>query len=197
MYLLFCRPRDTFLSLIKEGSSAICLRRVTFANSGKSNQKRHSRGKGFQFSFPLEKPPTLKRPKREGCGPPSLETPSVGRAIIKSRLCREAAKGGGGRWPPFEKQSCYEIKNRTALHFRTRAAAKREAETIQHLGEISAVQRSRGENKQDKQRVKARKGFSNRRFERRFGYFCRRGQKSPAPGRGMSLFDNPSVTALP
>ena len=28
---------------------SFCLRRVTFVNSDKSNQKRHSRGKGFRF----------------------------------------------------------------------------------------------------------------------------------------------------
>ena len=62
-----------------------CLRRVTFVNSDKSNQKRHSRGKGFRFPFPLENPPSLKRPKREGCGPPSLETPSGGVPRLRAR----------------------------------------------------------------------------------------------------------------
>ena len=42
--------------LAKEGSSAPAgagsLRRVTFANSGKSNQKRHSRGKEVSIFLP-------------------------------------------------------------------------------------------------------------------------------------------------
>ena len=54
-----------------------CLRRDTFFPWRKKvSKERHSRGKGFRFPFPLENPPSLKRPKREGCGPPSLETPS-------------------------------------------------------------------------------------------------------------------------
>ncbi len=79
-----------------------CLRRVTFVNSDKSNQKRHSRGKGFRFPFPLENPPSLKRPKGRGCDPSPLETSPRGVAIIKSRLCRSAAKVGGGQGPLFE-----------------------------------------------------------------------------------------------
>ena len=78
-----------------------CLRRVTFVNSDKSNQKRHSRGKGFRFPFPLENPPSFKRPTGRGCDPSPLETSPRGVAIIKSRLCRFAAKVGGGLWPPF------------------------------------------------------------------------------------------------
>ena len=35
-----------------------------------------------------------------GCCPSPLETPTRGWAIIKSRLCREAAKVGGGQGPP-------------------------------------------------------------------------------------------------
>ena len=102
-----------------------------------------------------------------------------GLAIIKSRLCREAAKVGGGLWPPFENSSCRESKNRTVLHFRAKAAALRGAETIQHLGEICTAQRSRDKDKQDKRRVKARKGFSNRRFERRFWVLLPPGAKVP------------------
>ena len=86
-----------------------CLRRVTFVNSDKSNQKRHSRGKGFRFPFPLENPPSLKRPKGRGCDPSPLETSPRGVAIIKSRLCRSAAKVGGGQGPP-------EAKRRTDSH---------------------------------------------------------------------------------
>ena len=107
----------------------LCLRRVTFVNSDKSNQKRHSRGKGFRFPFPLEKPLSLKRPKGRGRDPSPLETSPGGVAIIKSRLCRFAAKVGGGQGPPFERRSCHETKNHTAPHFRAKAAAKREAET--------------------------------------------------------------------
>ena len=81
---------------------SFCLRRVTFVNSDKSNQKRHSRGKGFRFPFPLENPPSLKRPKGRGCDPSPLETSPRGVAIIKSRLYREAAKVGGGLWPPLK-----------------------------------------------------------------------------------------------
>ena len=33
-----------------------------------------------------------------------METRTRGLAIIKSRLCRKAAKGGDGRWPPLEKK---------------------------------------------------------------------------------------------
>ena len=86
-----------------------CLRRVTFVNSDKSNQKRHSRGKGFRFPFPLENPPSLKRPKGRGCDPSPLETSPRGVAIIKSRLFRFAAKVGGGQGPP-------EAKRRTDSH---------------------------------------------------------------------------------
>ena len=86
-----------------------CLRRVTFVNSDKSNQKRHSRGKGFRFPFPLENPPSLKRPKGRGCDPSPLETSPRGVAIIKSRLFRFAAKVGGGQGPP-------EAKRKTDSH---------------------------------------------------------------------------------
>ena len=86
-----------------------CLRRVTFVNSDKSNQKRHSRGKGFRFPFPLENPPSLKRPKGRGCDPSPLETSPRGVAIIKSRLFRSAAKVGGGQGPP-------EAKRKTDSH---------------------------------------------------------------------------------
>ena len=120
---------------------SFCLRRVTFVSSDKSNQKRHSRGKGFRFPFPLENPPSLKRPNGEGSRPLPFGNPTGALAIIKSRLCRKAAKVGGGQRPLFRKRSCHAC---TALHFRAKAAAKREAETMQHLGEISTAQRSRG-----------------------------------------------------
>ena len=73
------------------------LRRVTLVNSDKSNHKRHSRGKGFRFPFPLENPPSLKRPKREGRGPPSLETPSGGRSDYQ---IEPLPRSGKGRWRP-------------------------------------------------------------------------------------------------
>ena len=58
---------------------SFCLRRDTFFPWRKKvSKERHSRGKGFRFPFPLENPPSLKRPKREGRGPPSLETPTGG-----------------------------------------------------------------------------------------------------------------------
>ena len=53
---------------------------------------------------------------------------------------------------------------------------------MQHLGEICMAQRSRGRDKQDKWRVKARKGFSNRRFERRFWVLLPPGAKVPRAG---------------
>mgnify|MGYP004616027549 CR=1 FL=1 len=110
-----------------------------------------------------------------------------GWVIIKSRLCREAAKVGGGHGPPFEKQFCHEPKKRTALHFRAKAAALRGAETMQHLEEVYAVQCSRGKSKQNRQQVKARRDFQTAGLNGVFGYFCRRGQKYPAPGRGTPL----------
>ena len=83
----------------------ICLRRVTFFPCRKKvTKERHSRGEGFRFPSPLKNPLTLKRPKGEGLRPLPFGNPHPGRAIIKSRLCREAAKVGGGQWPPLEKK---------------------------------------------------------------------------------------------
>ena len=60
---------------------------------------------------------------------------------------------------------------------------------MQHFGEISTAQRSRGEHHRDKCCVKARKGFSNRRFERRFWVLLPPWAKvSRARRRGMSLW---------
>ena len=53
---------------------------------------------------------------------------------------------------------------------------------MQHLGEICMAQRSRDKDKQDKRRVKARKGFSNRRFERRFWVLLPPRAKVPRAG---------------
>ena len=53
---------------------------------------------------------------------------------------------------------------------------------MQHLGEISTAQRSRGKSKQNKNHVKPRKGFSNRRFERRFWVLLPPGAKVPRAG---------------
>ena len=156
-----------------------CLRRVTFVNSDKSNQKRHSRGKGFRFPFPLENPLSLKRPKREGCGPPSLETPTSGLGDYQIAPLPRSGKGGGGQRPPFRKCSCHGC---TALHFRAKAAAKRDAETMQHLGEVCAAYRSRGKRYRNLCCVKARKGFSNRRFERRFWVLLPPRAKVPRAG---------------
>ena len=54
------------------------------------------------------------------------------------------------------------------MHFRARAAAEREAKTMQHLGEVCMAQRSRGKSRQDTRRVKARKEIQKRSFWRRF-----------------------------
>ena len=118
-----------------------------------------------------------------------------GLAIIKSRLCRKAAKVGGGQGPPVERRSCHETKNHTALHFRAKAAAGREAETMQHLGEICTTWRSRGKCGRNSYCVKARRDFQTAGLNGVFGYFCRRGQKYPAPRRGTSLLHD--ATALP
>ena len=53
---------------------------------------------------------------------------------------------------------------------------------MQHFGEISTAQRSRGEHHRDKCCVKARKGFSNRRFERRFWVLLPPRAKVPRAG---------------
>ena len=58
---------------------------------------------------------------------------------------------------------------------------------MQHLGEVCTAWRSRGKSKQDRQQVKARRDFQTAGLNGVFGYFCRRGQKYPALGRGMSL----------
>ena len=59
---------------------------------------------------------------------------------------------------------------------------------MQHLGEVCTAWRSRGKSKQDRQQVKARRDFQTAGLNGVFGYFCRRAQKYPAPGRGMSLW---------
>ena len=66
---------------------------------------------------------------------------------------------------------------------------------MQHLGEISTAQRSRGEHHRDKCCVKARKGFSNRRFERRFWVLLPPRAKVPRAGARNIPLDNPSVAA--
>ena len=52
---------------------------------------------------------------------------------------------------------------------------------MQHLGEICMAQRSRGKDKQGKRQAKARRDFQTAGLNGVFGYFCRRGQKYPAP----------------
>ena len=67
------------------------------------NLPRLTPGLGGRFRFPpfLKNLFPLKRPKGRGRDPSPLETSPLGfQAIIKSRLCREAAKGGGGQGPP-------------------------------------------------------------------------------------------------
>ena len=53
---------------------------------------------------------------------------------------------------------------------------------MQDLGEVCTAQRSRDKDKQDKRRVKARKGFLNRRFERRFWVLLPPRAKVPRAG---------------
>ena len=67
------------------------------------------------------------------------------------------------------------------MHFRAKAAALRGAETMQHLGEICMAQRSRGKCGRNVYCVKARRDFQTAGLNGVFGYFCRRGQKYPAP----------------
>ena len=67
---------------------------------------------------------------------------------------------------------------------------------MQYLGEICMAQRSRGRDKQDKWRVKARKGFSNCRFERRFWVLLPPRAKVPRAGARNIPLNNPSVTAF-
>ena len=66
---------------------------------------------------------------------------------------------------------------------------------MQHFGEISTAQRSRGEHHRDKCCVKARKGFSNRRFERRFWVLLPPRANVPRAGARNIPLDNPSVNA--
>ena len=62
---------------------------------------------------------------------------------------------------------------------------------MQHLGEICWAQRSRGKCGRNAYCVKARRDFQTAGLNGVFGYFCRRGQKYPAPGRGISLWTIP------
>ena len=80
VFFVFCRPRVTFFPWRK-----------------KVTKERHLRGEGFRFPSPLKKPLTLKRPKREGCGPPSLETPSGG---LGDYQIAPLPRSGKGRWRP-------------------------------------------------------------------------------------------------
>ena len=58
---------------------------------------------------------------------------------------------------------------------------------MQHLGEICMAQRSRGKCGRNAYCVKARRDFQTAGLNGVFGYFCRREQKYPAPGRGTPL----------
>ena len=62
---------------------------------------------------------------------------------------------------------------------------------MQHLGEICTAWRSRGKHNHDTCCVKARKGFSNRRFERRFWVLLPPGAKVPRAGARNALFVMP------
>ena len=77
---------------------------------------------------------------------------------------------------------------------------------MQHLGEICMAQRSRGKTSRISGRRRRVRDFQTAGLNGVFGYFCRREQKYPAPGRGMSLLVDatalpwhisPSVTAKP
>ena len=59
---------------------------------------------------------------------------------------------------------------------------------MQHLGEISEAQRSRGKSKQDKQEVKARKEIQKRSFWRRFfsSFLSLLKEKRPSETKGKS-----------
>ena len=168
-------PTGHFLSLAKKGHSAPRRGSLSFVSDGsllpiaaKVTKNAIQGGRKFRSPFPLENPPSLNDQKGGVATPPLWKPHPVVCAIIKSRLCRKAAKVGGGRGPPFERRPCHETKNHTALHCRAKAAALQEAETVQHLGEIFAAQRSRGKSIRDKNHVKARKEIQKRSFWRRF-----------------------------
>ena len=101
------------VSLVKDVS--ICLRRVTFFPCRKKvTKERHSRGEGFRFPSPLEKPLTLKRPKGEGLRPLPFGNPHPG---IGDYQIAPLPRSGKGRWRPLaaigEKGST--SKNRLSL----------------------------------------------------------------------------------
>ena len=58
-------------------------------------------GRKFRSSFPLENPPSLSDQRGRAAALPLWKHPPGVWAIIKSRLCRKAAKVGGGLWPLF------------------------------------------------------------------------------------------------
>ena len=60
-------------------------------------------GRKFRSSFPLENPLSLSDQRGRAAALPLWKHPPLGWAIIKSRLCRKAAKVGGGLWPLFWK----------------------------------------------------------------------------------------------
>ena len=59
---------------------------------------------------------------------------------------------------------------------------------MQHLGEICWAQRSRGKCGRNAYCVKARRDFQTAGLNGVFGYFCRRGQKYPAPAGAECSF---------
>ena len=67
-------------------------------------------GRKFRSSFPLENPPSLSDQRGRAAALPLWKHPPGVWAIINSRLCREAAKVGGGLWPPVG------VKGRTDSH---------------------------------------------------------------------------------
>ena len=58
---------------------------------------------------------------------------------------------------------------------------------MQHLGEICMAQRSRGKTSRISGRRRRVRDFQTAGLNGVFGYFCRREQKYPAPGRGTPL----------
>ena len=182
------KKRGISISPFPLSSFSFCLRRVTFVSSDKSNQKRHSRGKGFRFPFPLENPPSLKRPKGEGLRPLPFGNPHPGvHAIIKSRLCRKAAKVGGGQGRHLKDDLA--MRQKTTQPSISEQKRQRSEEQRQCNIWTKFAQHSVRVGKASKINDKCRRArdFQTAGLNGVFGYFCRRGQKYPAPGRGMSL----------
>ena len=68
---------------------------------------------------------------------------------------------------------------------------------MQHLGEICMAQRSRGKCGRNAYCVKARRDFQTAGLNGVFGYFCRRGQKYPAPAGAECPFGQSAARGVP